>query len=31
MSLDLAPELPQIVGNRVQLQQVVVNLTINAV
>jgi signal transduction histidine kinase len=31
MSLDLAPELPQIVGNRAQLQQVVVNLTINAV
>ena len=31
MSLDLAPELPQIVGNRVQLQQVVVNLAINAV
>jgi C4-dicarboxylate-specific signal transduction histidine kinase len=27
MSLDLAPELPQIVGNRAQLQQVVVNLT----
>jgi signal transduction histidine kinase len=31
MSLDLAAELPRIVGNRVQLQQVVVNLTINAV
>jgi signal transduction histidine kinase len=31
MSLDLAPELPPIVGNRAQLQQVVVNLTINAV
>jgi signal transduction histidine kinase len=31
LSLDLAPALPQIVGNRSQLQQVVVNLTINAV
>ena len=31
MSLDLAPEVPKILGNRVQLQQVVVNLTINAV
>ena len=31
MSLDLTRELPQIVGNRAQLQQVIVNLTINAV
>jgi C4-dicarboxylate-specific signal transduction histidine kinase len=31
VSLDLTWELPQIVGNRAQLQQVIVNLTINAV
>jgi len=31
VSLDLAPELPQIVCDRTQLQQVVVNLAINAV
>lgn len=31
VSLDLAPALPQIVGDRTQLQQVVVNLAINAV
>jgi C4-dicarboxylate-specific signal transduction histidine kinase len=31
MSLDLARELPQVVGDRTQLQQVIVNLTINAV
>jgi signal transduction histidine kinase len=31
MSLDLTRELPQVVGNRAQLQQVIVNLTINAV
>jgi C4-dicarboxylate-specific signal transduction histidine kinase len=31
MSLDLTRELPQIVGDRIQLQQVIVNLTINAV
>jgi PAS domain S-box-containing protein len=31
VALDLAPELPQIVGDRIQLQQVVVNLAINAV
>ena len=30
VSLDLASELPQIVGDRTQLQQVVVNLAINA-
>jgi PAS domain S-box-containing protein len=30
VSLDLAPELPQIVGDRTQLQQVIVNLAINA-
>jgi C4-dicarboxylate-specific signal transduction histidine kinase len=29
--LDLASDLPQIVGNRIQLQQVVVNLTVNAI
>ena len=31
VSLDLTRELPQIVGNRTQLQQVIVNLTINAI
>jgi signal transduction histidine kinase len=31
VSLDLKRELPEIVGNRTQLQQVVVNLTINAI
>ena len=31
VSLDLAPELPQVVGDRIQLQQVIVNLAINAV
>jgi PAS domain S-box-containing protein len=31
VSLDLTRELPQIVGDRTQLQQVIVNLTINAV
>ena len=31
VSLNLAHELPQIIGDRVQLQQVVVNLTVNAV
>ena len=31
VSLDLARELPQIVGDRTQLQQVIVNLTMNAV
>jgi PAS domain S-box-containing protein len=31
VSLDLAPALPQVVGDRTQLQQVVVNLAINAV
>jgi C4-dicarboxylate-specific signal transduction histidine kinase len=31
VSLDLAPVLPQVTGDRTQLQQVVVNLTINAV
>lgn len=30
VSLDLARELPQIVGDRIQLQQVVVNMTVNA-
>jgi len=30
VSLDLARELPQIVGDRIELQQVVVNLTVNA-
>jgi signal transduction histidine kinase len=30
VSLDLAPELPHVVGDRTQLQQVVVNLAINA-
>lgn len=30
VSLDLATELPQIVGDRIQLQQVIVNLAINA-
>jgi signal transduction histidine kinase len=31
VSLDLAPELPQVVGDRTQIQQVIVNLAINAV
>jgi C4-dicarboxylate-specific signal transduction histidine kinase len=31
VSLDLAKELPHIVGDRTQLQQVIVNLTVNAV
>jgi PAS domain S-box-containing protein len=31
VSVDLAPELPQVVGDATQLQQVIVNLTINAV
>jgi PAS domain S-box-containing protein len=31
VSVDLAPELPPIVGDRTQLQQVVVNLAVNAV
>jgi signal transduction histidine kinase len=31
VSLDLAPALPQVIGDRTQLQQVVVNLAINAV
>ena len=31
VSLDLAPALPQVVGDRTQLQQVVVNLAVNAV
>jgi C4-dicarboxylate-specific signal transduction histidine kinase len=31
VSLDLTRELPQIVGDRIQLQQVIVNLTVNAV
>jgi C4-dicarboxylate-specific signal transduction histidine kinase len=30
VSLDLAPELPHVVGDRTQLQQVIVNLAINA-
>ena len=30
VSLDLATELPQIVGDRIQLQQVIVNLVVNA-
>jgi C4-dicarboxylate-specific signal transduction histidine kinase len=31
VSLDLTRELPQIVGDRIQLQQVIINLTVNAV
>jgi len=31
VSLDLTRELPEIIGNRTQLQQVIVNLTINAI
>ncbi|MDR3465560.1 MAG: PAS domain S-box protein [Xanthobacteraceae bacterium] len=31
VSLDLAPALPPVIGDRVQLQQVIVNLAINAV
>jgi C4-dicarboxylate-specific signal transduction histidine kinase len=31
LSLDLGPALPKVVGDRMQLQQVVVNLTINAI
>jgi PAS domain S-box-containing protein len=31
VSLDLAPALPQVIGDRTQLQQVVVNLALNAV
>ncbi len=31
ISLDLAPALPQVTGDRIQLQQVIVNLAINAV
>ena len=31
ISLDLAPALPEVIGDRAQLQQVVVNLTMNAV
>jgi C4-dicarboxylate-specific signal transduction histidine kinase len=31
VSLDLAQELPKIIGDRTQLQQVIVNLTVNAV
>jgi PAS domain S-box-containing protein len=31
VSLDLAPALPQVVGDRTQIQQVIVNLAINAV
>jgi signal transduction histidine kinase len=31
VSLNLTPELPQIVGDRIQLQQVIVNLAINAI
>jgi len=31
LSLDLAPALPQVVGDSVQLQQVIVNLAINAI
>ena len=30
VSLDLAPELPQVIGDRTQLQQVVINLAMNA-
>jgi signal transduction histidine kinase len=31
VSLDLPPDLPKVVGDRTQLQQVIVNLAINAV
>jgi signal transduction histidine kinase len=31
VSIDLAPDVPQIVGDRIQLQQVLVNLVVNAV
>jgi C4-dicarboxylate-specific signal transduction histidine kinase len=31
LRLDLAPELPQVLGDRVQLQQVIINLLINAI
>jgi signal transduction histidine kinase len=31
VSLDLTRELPEIIGNRTQLQQVIVNLTVNAI
>jgi C4-dicarboxylate-specific signal transduction histidine kinase len=31
VSVDLAPSLPHVIGDRTQLQQVIVNLTINAV
>lgn len=31
VSLDLAPDLPEVVGHRTQLQQVIVNLAMNAV
>jgi PAS domain S-box-containing protein len=30
LSLDLTPDLPKVVGDRTQLQQIIVNLTINA-
>jgi signal transduction histidine kinase len=31
VSLELAPQLPQIAGDRIQLEQVVINLTVNAI